>query len=292
MPALKRTRDPVTLRPNKRLGQHFLRDRSFISGIIERSGFLKTNNVLEIGPGLGALTIPLAERVRFVTAVEKDARLAETLNKRLNQEGITNVALFNDDILRVDLGKILGPVEERIQAIGNLPYNISSPFLDVLFRYRHLIRSAVLMFQYEFAERLLASPGGKDYGALTVLMRYNAETTPLLHVPGEAFYPRPKVGSMVVRIDLERPYGRRAEDEGIFTMVVKGSFAHRRKTILNSLGGALTSWENKEIREALTLCSIDPIRRAETLSIDEFINLADTMKRRESVRGKGQGGRW
>jgi len=292
MPALKRTKDPVTLRPNKRLGQHFLRDRSFISGIIERSGFLETDKVLEIGPGLGALTIPLAERVRFVTAVEKDARLAETLNKRLNQEGITNVALVNDDILRVDLGKILGPVEERIQAIGNLPYNISSPFLDVLFRYRHLIRSAVLMFQYEFAERLLASPGGKDYGALTVLMRYNAETTPLLHVPGEAFYPRPKVGSMVVRIDLERPYGSRAEDEGIFTMVVKGSFAHRRKTILNSLGGALTSWENKEIREALTLCSIDPIRRAETLSIDEFINLADTMKRRESVRGKGQGGRW
>jgi 16S rRNA (adenine1518-N6/adenine1519-N6)-dimethyltransferase len=279
MPALKRIKVVDALRPNKRLGQHFLRDRSVISEIIERSGFLESDNVLEIGPGLGALTLPLAGCVNHVTAVEKDGRLAETLNKKLSQEGIANVTLINDDILKVDPEKILGPAENRIKAIGNLPYNISSPFLEMLFRYRRLIRNAVLMFQHEFAERLLASPRGKDYGALTVLMRYNAEISPLIHVSKDAFYPRPKVGSMVVRIDLEKIHERRAEDDGFFSMVVKGAFAHRRKTILNSLGGTLTSWGNNDIREALTLCGIDPVRRAETLDIDEFITLADTMKR-------------
>jgi 16S rRNA (adenine1518-N6/adenine1519-N6)-dimethyltransferase len=279
MPGLKKIKDTGTLRPDKRLGQHFLRDRSVISEIIERSGFLESDDVLEIGPGLGALTIPLAGRVNRITAVEKDGRLAETLNKRLSQEGITNVTLINDDILKVDPGKIFGHGEGRIRAIGNLPYNISSPFLEMLFRYRHLIRNAVLMFQYEFAERLLAAPGGKDYGALTVLIRYNSEVSPLINVSREAFYPRPKVGSMVVMIDLERIHERRAGDDGFFSTVVKGAFAHRRKTILNSLGGTLTSWGNKDLREALMLCAIDPVRRAETLDIDEFITLADTMKR-------------
>jgi len=281
MPEIKRNKDMKTLRPNKRLGQHFLRDRSVIGEMIERSGFLESDDVLEIGPGLGALTIPLAGRVRHITAVEKDGRLAETLDKSLFQKGINNVTLVNDDILKADLEKILAPSECRIRAIGNLPYNISSPFIDRLFKYRHLIGNAVLMFQYEFAERLLASPGGKDYGALTVLMRYNAEISPLIHVSSDAFYPRPKVGSMVVRIDLERIHERRAEDDGLFITVVKGAFSHRRKTILNSLGGTLTSWGNNELREALALCGIDPVRRAETLDIDEFITLADTMKKQK-----------
>ncbi len=284
MPARKRIVDMETLRPNKRLGQHFLRDSSVIGEMIERSGFLESDDVLEIGPGLGALTIPLAGRVRHITAVEKDSRLAETLGKRLSQKGINNVSLVNDDILKADLEGLLAASVPGIRAIGNLPYNISSPFIDRLFRYRHLIADAVLMFQYEFAARLLASPGGKDYGALTVLMRYNAEISPLIHVPGEAFYPRPKVGSMVVRIDLKKIHERRAIDEGFFITVVKGAFSHRRKTILNSLGGTLTSWENNEIREALSLCGIDPVRRAETLDIDEFITLANEMRRRESVR--------
>jgi 16S rRNA (adenine1518-N6/adenine1519-N6)-dimethyltransferase len=279
MPALKRGRGMDPLRPDKRLGQHFLRDRSVISEIIERSGFLDTDNVLEIGPGLGALTIPLSGSVSRIVAVEKDGRLAETLSKRLAQEGIKNVTLINDDILRVDLERFFLPAENRIRAIGNLPYNISSPFLDVLFRYRHIIRNAVLMFQYEFAERLLASPGGKDYGALTVLVRYSAATSPLIHVSREAFYPSPKVGSMVIKIDLERPYERRADDEGFFSSVVKASFAHRRKTILNSLGGTLIAWDSSTIKGALTSCGIDPVRRAETLDIDEFINLADTLKK-------------
>jgi 16S rRNA (adenine1518-N6/adenine1519-N6)-dimethyltransferase len=167
--------------------------------------------------------------------------------------------------------------------IGNLPYNISSPVLEKLFRHKKLVSMAVFMFQYEFAERLLATPGGKDYGALTVLVRYDAEASPLIEVPSNAFYPRPKVGSMVVKIDMEKVHIGRAEDEKLFRAVVKGAFAHRRKTILNSLGGTLSKYGSNQIREALKQCTIDPIRRAETLDIDEFISLADTLKNFEST---------
>jgi 16S rRNA (adenine1518-N6/adenine1519-N6)-dimethyltransferase len=273
-----------TLKPNKRLGQHFLKDRSVIAEIIERSGFLQSDDILEIGPGLGALTIPLAGYVNRIIAVEKDGRLFQALEKMLSRLGTTNVTLINDDILKVDLGRITGAARGKIKAIGNLPYNISSPFLEKLFKHRDLISLAVLMLQREFAERLLASPGGKDYGALTVLIRYDAKTSPLIDVSSDAFYPRPKVGSMVIRVDMERMHERRAEDDGFFRMVVKGAFAHRRKTILNSLGGTLLTCSNDEIKKALNICSIDPVRRAETLDIDEFISLADSLKRLERER--------
>jgi 16S rRNA (adenine1518-N6/adenine1519-N6)-dimethyltransferase len=272
-----------TLKPNKRLGQHFLRDQSVIAGIIERSGFKKSDTILEIGPGLGALTIPLAGQAGSIIAVEKDGRLAETLQKRLDQLGITNVTLINDDILKVDFARISGVTGDKmggkIKAVGNLPYNISSPVLERLFKHRDLISMAVFMFQREFARRLLASPGGKEYGALTVLIGYDARVSPLIDVSNDAFYPRPKVGSMVVKIDMEHIHDRRAEDDGFFRTVVKGAFAHRRKTILNSLGVTLSEYENDEIREALNLCAIDPVRRAETLYIDEFIFLSDTLLR-------------
>jgi 16S rRNA (adenine1518-N6/adenine1519-N6)-dimethyltransferase len=266
-----------TLRPNKRLGQHFLRDQSVIAGIIDRSGFIKSDDVLEIGPGLGALTIPLAGQVNTITAVEKDRLLADTLRMKLMQEGIVNVNLINDDILKTDWDQLRENEERKLKVVGNLPYNISSPILERLFRHKGLASEAVFMFQYEFAERLLASPGGKDYGALTVMVRYDAEVSPVIHVASDAFYPRPKVGSMVVRIDLQKPHSRRALDENLFRIVVKGAFAHRRKTIINSLRGSLSNYESDAVREALRLCAIDPIRRAETVDIDEFINLADTL---------------
>jgi 16S rRNA (adenine1518-N6/adenine1519-N6)-dimethyltransferase len=266
-----------TLRPNKRLGQHFLRDQSVIAEIIDRAGFAKSDDVLEIGPGLGALTIPLSGYVNRIIAVEKDKRLTETLGEKLSQLGLSNIVLINNDILKIDFQQIAEIAGGRIKAVGNLPYNISSPVLDRLFKHRDIIRTAVFMFQREFAGRLLASPGGKDYGALTVLIRYEAETYPLIEVSSNAFYPRPKVGSMVVKIDMEKPHTRRAEDDGLFRAVVKGAFAHRRKTILNSLGGTLSTYGNDQIREALEQCAIDPMRRAETLSIDEFINLTDKL---------------
>lgn len=268
-----------TFRPNKRLGQHFLRDREVIRELIDLADFKKDDRILEVGPGLGALTIPLAGYVHEIIGVEKDSRLVETLEKNLLGSGITNVTLINDDILKVDLEKAVGLYKNKIKVIGNLPYNISSPFLEKLMYRRDLVNKAVLMFQFEFANRLLASPGGKDYGAITILTQYHATVLPLLKVSKDAFYPKPKVGSMVVVIDMQKPYPIRAEDEAGFKMVVKGAFAHRRKTVYNSLKGALISFEGGDISAALERSSIDPMRRAETINIDEFLGLASELKK-------------
>lgn len=133
------------------------------------------------------------------------------------------------------------------------------------------------MFQYEFARRLIAPPGNKEYGAMTVLIQYHASLTPLLDVPKEAFYPKPKVDSMVLELDLDSPHPRRTEDEETFKMVVKGAFAHRRKTLLNSLKGTLSSRSINEIVAALDRCAIDPTKRAENLDIDNFLCLTSQL---------------
>lgn len=270
-------------RPKKRLGQHFIQSPEIIQQIIERSGFHKSDRILEIGAGLGALTIPLAESFHHIIAVEKDSRLADILGKRLSRAGINNVTLINDDILKLDLRTIPEFAGDKIRVIGNLPYNISSPFLEKLVNDRKLISKAVLMFQLEFARRLIAFPGGKEYSAMTVLIQYHARLSPLIDVPKEAFYPKPKVDSMVLKLDMERPYPRRAKDETIFKIVVKGAFAQRRKILLNSLKGTLSSYTIDEIFSALKRCAIDYRRRAETLHMDDFLCLASALAEKDSA---------
>ena len=264
-------------RPKKRLGQHFLKDEGIIHEIIVRAGFEKSDQILEIGAGLGALTLPLAGYVHKIFAVEKDARLTDMLRKRLSFKGINNITLINDDILKLDFIKVLPPAKKKIKAIGNLPYNISSPFLEKLVKNRDLVSKAILMFQSELARRLIASPGSKEYGAITVLIQYHAHISPLLEVPTEAFYPRPKVGSMVLELDFEKPHPRKAEDEERFMMVVKGAFAHRRKTLINSLREAPSFYSRDKMLKAMGKCAIDPEKRAETLAIDDFLCLSSAL---------------
>jgi 16S rRNA (adenine1518-N6/adenine1519-N6)-dimethyltransferase len=264
-------------RPKKRLGQHFLKDKGIISEIIKKARFEQSDQVLEIGAGLGALTLPLAGSVHLISAIEKDSSLTDMLKKRLTSEGINNVILVNDDILKLDFNRLRKMTEKKIKVIGNLPYNISSPFLEKLVENRNLVSRAILMFQAELARRLIAKPGNKDYGAMTVLIQYHAHLSPLLEVPKESFYPRPKVDSMVLELDFERPHTRRIEDEANFKTVVRGAFAHRRKTLLNSLKQALFSLSSEEILGALEKCDIDPHKRAETLDIDDFLCLSSAL---------------
>lgn len=233
--------------------------------------------VLEIGPGQGALTLPLARSVGHVVAVEKDARLAEFLEEKLSRAGISNVTLVNRDILKWEFNEISNSSSAKIQVIGNLPYNISSPFLEKLVENRGLVSRAVLMFQLEVARRLTASPGSKAYGAMTLLVRYHAKPTAFFEVPAEAFFPRPKVNSMVLELDFERPYPKRAVHDVDLKRVVKGAFAHRRKTLLNSLKGAFSSWNPEMLLEAMKKCGIDPGTRAETLGMDEFLCLGTAL---------------
>ena len=262
--------------PNKRLGQHFLTDNNIIHQIIERSGFIGSDFILEIGPGKGALTIPLAKAVGYVFAVEKDEALAHALKGRLTQLKIDNVEILNADILRFNFREV--PVSDRIKIIGNLPYNISSPFIEKLIQNRSAVSKAVLMFQLEFANRLVASPGGKEYGALSILVQYYAKLFSILEVSKDCFYPRPKVGSKVLNFNMERPYSRRAEDEEFFKKVVRSAFSQRRKTILNSLKGSLTLFSRDNILNALKECKIDPKRRAETLGMDDYLDLASALR--------------
>lgn len=264
--------------PKKSLGQHFLVDPWFIHALISNAAFQTSDLILEIGPGLGALTIPIARSVRHVVAVEKDEALIDLLNDKLSRAGITNVTLINEDILTFDINGIKEPSSSKIQVIGNLPYNISSPFLEKLLENRNLIRKAVLMFQSEVARRLSASPGTKAYGALSVLVQYYALTTVLLEVPRGAFYPRPRVDSTVLELDFEQPYPRRAEHEDSFRKVVKGAFVHRRKTLINSLKGLYPSWDRDTLLQGMRNCGIDPGRRAETLHMDEFLCLSSVLK--------------
>jgi 16S rRNA (adenine1518-N6/adenine1519-N6)-dimethyltransferase len=261
-------------RPKKSLGQHFLRDPLIIERILAGSKFDRSSTVLEIGSGLGALTFPLASLVQHVIAVEKDGTLAEKLRAGLAREGIGNVTLIHEDILKLDLARLS---EEKIEVIGNIPYNISSPLIEKLIRNRHRIQRAVLTLQHELAARLTASPGNKQYGALTVLIQYHAHLSPLLEIPREAFHPKPKVSSTVVQFEFSKPYPRRVDSEDFFRKVVRAAFAHRRKTLLNSLRGTFPSWEVQSILNAMQPCAIDPQRRAETLSIEDFLSLSEAL---------------
>jgi 16S rRNA (adenine1518-N6/adenine1519-N6)-dimethyltransferase len=267
----------TSFRPKKGLGQHFLIDPKVIRNIITRAGLEDSEWVLEIGPGKGALTLPLARSVGHVVAVEKDTRLIKSLKGRLDRSGIKNVTLINHDILVWNFQDVNLTPSAKLRIMGNLPYNISAPVLDKLIRNRKLLNKAILMFQLEVAERLTAPPGGKSYGALTVLLQYYAQSRVLLEVSKNAFHPKPKVDSMVVELDFERPYPKAARDEDNFRRLLKNAFAYRRKTIMNSLRSVGEDWDRNVLLKAMESCGIDPKRRAETLHMDEFLCLSDML---------------
>jgi 16S rRNA (adenine1518-N6/adenine1519-N6)-dimethyltransferase len=161
--------------------------------------------------------------------------------------------------------------------VGNLPYNISKPVLEKLLRSRGIVERAVLMFQAEVADRLLASPGGKAYGALTLMVRYRASPGLILDVSKESFRPRPKVDSKAISLDFSSPFCGNMDNEAWFDTVVRAAFSHRRKTLINSLMGSGYKWAKETLADVLSDCGIDASRRAETLSMDEFLRLSARM---------------
>lgn len=272
------------LQANKALGQNFLRNPAIAHSIVEKSGIGSEDIVLEIGPGLGSLTFPLAETVHRVLAVEKDAGIAAALGKRLSETGVSNVILHKADILQCDWEELIdeatqGAGSNRVVIFGNLPYNISSSVVVRLVEHRGRIDRAVLMFQKELADRLRAKPGGRDYGRLTVLLAFCATVTPILSVSAESFYPRPKVDSEVVDIRFPKPEPYPVSDETALVRVVRAAFGNRRKTLKNSLLAGLPGWDGRRIENLLEGIGIDPLRRAETLDVTEFIRLSEAVVR-------------
>jgi 16S rRNA (adenine1518-N6/adenine1519-N6)-dimethyltransferase len=269
--------------PRKHLGQHFLQDRGITTEIIAQARLDQDDVVLEVGSGLGALTIPALSLISHLVAVEKDPDLVEILKERVPAKEAHKITTVLGDILKVSFEEVSNRFQRKIKVLGNLPYNISSPFLEKLVSNRKYVRTAILMFQHEFAQRLTARPCTRHYGALSVIMQYHARLSPLIKVSRDAFYPKPKVDSMVVEIDFEEPNPSQAEDERLFQQIVKAAFSHRRKTILNSLDRGMVSLPRETLDEALRKCSIDPKRRAETLTVDDYIRLNSALRAKETI---------
>jgi 16S rRNA (adenine1518-N6/adenine1519-N6)-dimethyltransferase len=272
------------LRPKKKLGQHFLIDPSTADMIARCSRISAAETVIEIGAGLGALTIPVARMAKCVYAVEKDSQLIQLLKPEIGAHSLTNVEIIEKNILDVDLQMLAGNMDLPLVVIGNLPYNISSQVLVKLVEARHSVNRAILMFQKELARRITASPGNKDYGRLTVMLAYCAKIKSIATVTASLFYPAPKIDSEVVEInfDVRRPYP--PHDENMLFQVVKAAFGNRRKTLKNALSSSSLQIEPLKAKQALTAAGIDPGRRAETLDVSEFvalqISLAQTLKAR------------
>ncbi len=272
------------LPPKKSLGQNFLSDPSVAEMIAERAKIGAEDAVLEIGAGLGALTAPLARRAGRVTAVETDRRLLDLLRTELRARRIDNVDLLEADILRVDIRPLAKASGRSLVVTGNLPYHISSQIIVQLIQARESVRRAVVMIQREMAQRLMAVPGSKDYGRLTVMLRYCADIRSVAVVRSDRFYPRPKVDSEVVAIDFHHPPPLPAEDEPFLFLVIKAAFGKRRKTLKNALSGSELQLSPTEARDALEAAGIDPARRAETVSVGEFVGLSEKI---EAQRHKG-----
>jgi len=264
-----------SLYAGKEMGQNFLSDPSTARMIVDQTGISGKTRVLEVGPGLGALTVHLGRAAGQVTAVEKDRRMIPLLEGELAEAGICNVTIVNQNILKTDIKEIADGA--RLTVVGNLPYNISSQILFKLVRTRSVVDRAFLMFQKELATRLLASPGGRDYSRLSAVVQYAAKITHVVNIKPNSFFPRPDVDSTVLRFEFFETPGMDEDKETLLFDVIKSAFSKRRKTLKNSMSGGELGLKKSQSGEALEGAGIDPTRRAETLSIEEFITLSKSV---------------
>ena len=261
------------LRPKKYMGQNFLSDPSTAETIISRAQLLPTDVVVEIGAGLGALTIALARVVKKVYAVEKDRQLVTLLKTELLANRISNCQIIANNILHMDLDAFTASIGRKITVIGNLPFGISSQILIKLIQSRHVIERAILMFQKELAQRITAQPGGRDYGRITAMLRYCADLRVLANIKAAVFYPPPKVDSTVVDIRFKSTAMYGPHSEAMLFAVIKAAFGNRRKTLKNALAASNLGIDSQATLAAMKSAGIDPARRAETLKPEEFVSL-------------------
>lgn len=256
-------------RPRKRFGQNFLHDQHVLDRIVAAAALQQGDRILEIGPGPGALTTRLLASGLSVLAVEIDRDLAGALEARNEKK----LEVRTGDVLRFDWAELLQHPPYKL--IANLPYNISSQILFKVLEHKAAFSCLVLMFQKEVGERLLATEGSRNYGILSVLMQTWFDVERVIKVPPGAFSPPPKVDSVVLRMmPLSRPRVA-LQDDALYHKLVKSAFAQRRKTLRNSLLGS--GWQAEQIDPALATAEIDPGRRGETLTIEEFGALANRL---------------
>lgn len=255
---------------SKSLGQNFLVDDSVPRDIVAGAGVCKEDLAIEIGPGVGTLTAQLLNTAKRVVAIELDNDLIPILSQELGDN--PNFTLIHNDALKVDFNEIIGD-EKSVKLVANLPYYVTTPIIVKLLKEKYNFKSLTIMIQKEVAERMAAEPGNKDYGALSLLVQYYCNTEIVRKVPPACFIPRPKVDSIVIRLEkLDKPRVE-VENEKLFFDIIRNSFNMRRKTLWNGVKSLGVSKEKLE--EAFAEANVDPKRRGETLSIEEFAILSD-----------------
>lgn len=273
-------------RPKKRLGQNFLIDQRVLEVIVKAAELDGQEVVIEIGPGLGTLTRTLCRAAGLVLAIELDPTLFSILEEEL--AGFHNLSLVQSDVLAFDFEAWLSKrgSKGKAKVVSNLPYYISTPLLFHLLKYRQVFLLWILMVQKEVAERILAQPGSKQYGSLSIALQLHADVEWVSAVPKEAFYPRPKVDSAVLKLLIRKEPKAKIVDESLFANLVRSAFAGRRKMLRNALANQMYPGMRKEVWDrAFEVAAISPQRRGETLGIEEFARLANCLYREREREG-------
>lgn len=276
--SIKNIKDAHGFRFSKSLGQNFLTDKNIVDKIIQGSAIGPEDTVIEIGPGMGVITFEAACRAKKVIAIELDSSLIPILGETLS--GFDNVQIINQDVLKTDLNEIInGEEAEHVKIIGNLPYYITTPIIMKLLEDKVMAESLTIMTQKEVAGRIGAGPGTKAYGALSIAVQYYCLVEKVTDVSRNSFIPAPKVDSTVLKLKFRQQPAAAVRNEKLFFQCVRAGFGQRRKTLSNSMQ-TLQGVSKDLIRDSLDAAGIDPARRAETLSIEEFAKFSDEVDKR------------
>ena len=274
---IKLIKNKYGFRFSKSLGQNFLVDKDVLDGIVEGAEIGEQDLVIEIGPGIGVLTQAAAEKAGKVVSVEIDKDLIEVM--RFTLADLNNVKVVNGNILKTDLNELIKEEQgdlSHVKVIGNLPYYITTAIIMKLLSEHVQCESITVMMQKEVGERIMAAPGSREYGAISASVQYYSTVNHILDVNKTSFMPQPKVDSCVLRMDMRETPAAAPNNEEHFFGIIRAAFGQRRKTLLNSLKA--TGAPRDVLGDALEEAGIDPGRRAETLTLDEFARLSDTLE--------------
>ncbi len=269
---MKSTKSSHPFRPKKSLGQHFLMDQNVIRKIMESCELSPKDNVLEIGPGEGAITKMIAPQVKHLTAVEKDRELAQKLTADFIDSA--NIKIIHDDILKYPFEDI----EPNTKLIGNLPYNISTPIIEKILNYKQQFSSILIMVQLEYGQRLIAKPHTKDYSSFTLFVNYHADIKMLFKINRTCFHPPPKIQSCFLKLTPKNPPVQPSHEKLLF-QIIRSAFQQRRKTIENSLSG---NCSKERIHTLLKSLNIDHRSRAENLLLEDYRRITEKLTQGKS----------
>ncbi|EGO87555.1 16S rRNA (adenine(1518)-N(6)/adenine(1519)-N(6))-dimethyltransferase RsmA [Clostridium botulinum C] len=263
----------------KSLGQNFLTDQTVLDDIVIGSEVCEEDFVIEIGPGVGTLTKELLKKAKKVCAVELDSNLIPILQEELKE--FNNFQLIHKDALKINFKELIGD-EKSVKVVANLPYYVTTPIIARLLKEGYNFKSLTIMIQKEVAERIASEPNCKEYGALSILVQYYCDTRIIRKVPPTCFIPQPKVDSIIIRLDRLNEPRVKVQDKELFFKIVRQSFNMRRKTLRNAIK-SLGFISSDKIEKVFNDANIDPRRRGETLTLEEFGKLADSVYKIKEV---------